>query len=140
MADCFWQLVILEPLRDILTYHARNHQGSSHADCFDEGCTKGQCLEYTIFATEATGKGDVGYSLTLIGQLLAKLTGSSVQVETGHTPFFHHSPGAHTGAAGGTIYGKQVNLGVRAPLDGHRQLTQSIGAGFQGNAFESQVP
>ena len=62
-----------------------------------------------------------------------------MEIETGKTPLLHHSPRTHTCTTAGTVYGKQVDLGVRTPFDRHSQFTETISAGFQGNSFETDI-
>ena len=45
-------------------------------------------------------------------------------------PALHHVPGAHAGAAAGTVDGQQVQFGVGGKLNGHGQLGHTIGACF----------
>ncbi len=135
----FGKSVFLYPFGNVLAHHSRNHQGPAHTNRFRKRRTEGKCLEYSVFTGKSPCECQVRNSLTLVSQNLAEFVSHGVNVDTGHAPLFHHTPGRHARASGCPVNGKQVYFRLGSPFDGHGQFAQRISTGLEGNALEAKL-
>ena len=89
---------------------------------------------------KSAGHGQVRHPQALGRQFVGKFYSQRLQVNCWNTPFVHHGPGAHSGAAGSAIDGEEVDLGLGAPAHCHSQFGHGVSACLEGNTGKAEFP
>ena len=139
LAQIRWKhLACADHFTDGIGHHGSGHGTSAHADSFDIRRSQSQSLKDLILKHNTSRYGAGRDESTFVVKFLKASVEQTLQLDSGNTPFIHHTPGAHSCAAAGAVNCEKVYLSIGSKLDRQCQVSGPVCSGLKSHVFSSQ--